>query len=157
MSDEPNAALIDMTTGIVANYVGANKLSADELPALIASVYGALKRVGEPAEAVEQDEAVERPTAAQIRRSVSDAGIVSFLDGKTYQSLKRHLGTNGLTPDEYRARYGLRPDYPMVSPTYSARRSALAREAGLGSKGRTTQSKKPTGAKAAPGRPKKAK
>ncbi len=153
MTDEANPALIDMTTGIVANYVGANKLSADELPALIVSVYGALKRVGAPAEAVEQDEAVERPTAGQIRKSVSDAGIISFLDGKTYQSLKRHLGAHGLSPDEYRARYGLRPDYPIVSPAYSARRSALAKETGLGAKGRKT---KPVAA-AAPGRSKKAK
>ena len=80
----------------------------------------------------------EKPTAAQIRRSVSESGLVSFLDGKTCQSLKRHLAKNGVTPSQYRDRFGLRDEYPMVSPSCSARRSVLAKAIGLGVGGRKT-------------------
>lgn len=69
-------------------------------------------------------------------RAYSALELARFIDGKTYQSLKRHLGTHGLTPDDYRQRYGLPDTYPMVSPAYSAKRSALAREIGLGKGGR---------------------
>lgn len=126
--------LLDMTVGIVANYVAKNAITPADLPGLIASVHAALSNVGDGGSAPE--EVVDKPSAAQIRRSVSDAGIVSFIDGRTYQSLKRHLTTNGLTPDEYRQRFGLKADYPMVSPAYAARRSELARSMGLGRGGR---------------------
>ena len=132
--DTSLTGLLDMTVGIVANYVSNNAISVDALPGLIASVHGALANTGVQEAPVE--EAVERPSPAQVRRSVSDSGIVSFLDGRTYQSLKRHLSSRGLSPEDYRMRFGLRSDYPMVSPTYAARRSALAKAAGLGQKGR---------------------
>ena len=132
--DLTQTALIEMTADIVSNYVAANKISPEELPGLISSVHGALSNIGEPA--AEPAEEFAKATAAQVRKSVSDAGIVSFLDGKTYQSLKRHLTTNGLTPTEYRERYGLPANYPMVSPAYAARRSELAKAIGLGQGGR---------------------
>ena len=75
---------------------------------------------------------VEKPTPAQIRKSVRDDGIVSFIDGKTYKTLKRHLSANGLDPQSYRVRFGLPSDYPMVAPSYAAQRSALAKSIGLG-------------------------
>ena len=75
---------------------------------------------------------VEKTTAAQVRRSVTPYGIVSFLDGKTYKTLKRHLRTYGLDPNSYRARFGLPVEYPMVAPEYAARRSELAKSIGLG-------------------------
>lgn len=128
-------ALLEMTTGIVANYVAKNRVSPAELPELIAATHAALANVGQPLPSNEP-EPVEMPTAPAIRKSVSEAGLVSFIDGKVYQSLKRHIGTHGMTPGEYRARFGLKPDYPMVSPTYAARRSAIAKEAGLGQGGR---------------------
>ena len=74
----------------------------------------------------------EKPTPAQMRNSVAADGIISFIDGRTYKTLKRHLTTHGLTPQAYRERYGLPSEYPMVAPEYSARRSALARAIGLG-------------------------
>lgn len=136
MTDETDAtAVLDMTVGIVSNYLANNKLAAGEVAALIASTHAALVATsggaGEP-----EAEPVDKPTAAQVRRSVSEKGIVSFVDGKTYQSLKRHLGTNGHTPQSYREAYGLPGDYPMVSPTYAARRSELAKASGLGQGGR---------------------
>lgn len=131
--DDRAVSLLDMTVGIVANYVAKNSIKADEVAGLIASTHAALSNVGEPEP--EPVQVFDRATTAQVRKSITDTGLVSFIDGKTYQSLKRHLGTHGLTPDDYRERYGLPDTYPMVSPAYSARRSALAREIGLGQKG----------------------
>ncbi len=134
MTDQPGAALLDMTVGIVAHYVARNRIEAEALPGLIAATHAALANAGAPA--AEPQAVVARPTAAQVRRSVSDAGLVSFIDGKTYQSLKRHLTGHGFTPETYRETFGLRSDYPMVSPAYAARRSALAKASGLGQGGR---------------------
>lgn len=134
MTDQPTPSLLDMTVGIVANYVSNNDLPPERIGDLIFSTHAALAKVGQP-----EPEAVEiyvRASAGQIRKSITDAGLVSFLDGRTYKSLKRHLSANGITPDEYRDRYGLASDYPMVSPAYSARRSELAKSIGLGAKGR---------------------
>jgi predicted transcriptional regulator len=75
---------------------------------------------------------VAKPSAAEIRKSVKPAGIVSFIDGKVYRTLKRHLSKNGFTPESYRTAYGLPADYPMVAADYSAQRSSLAKEIGLG-------------------------
>jgi predicted transcriptional regulator len=75
---------------------------------------------------------VEKPTPSQIRKSIRDDGIVSFVDGKSYKTLKRHLTKHGLDPQSYRERYGLPADYPVVAPSYAARRSALAKAIGLG-------------------------
>lgn len=149
MTDETQSAdLIDMTVGIVANYVSNNRVEPDQVGALIASTYAALSNVGQPAP--EPVEIYERATPAQIRKSMTDDGLVSFIDGRTYKTLKRHLATNGMTPAEYRDRYGLPDSYPITSPAYSARRSELAKSAGLGQKGRAAK------ASAAPkrGRPK---
>ncbi|TXN57906.1 MucR family transcriptional regulator, partial [Methylobacterium sp. WL18] len=77
----------------------------------------------------------DKPSAAQIRKSVQHDGIVSFIDGKTYKTLKRHLTANGLSPQSYRERYGLPTDYPMVAPSYAEQRSALAKAIGLGQPG----------------------
>ncbi|RYG99139.1 MAG: MucR family transcriptional regulator [Alphaproteobacteria bacterium] len=132
--DDETTSLLDMTVGIVANYVGNNAIRPDEVAALISSTYSALQNVGE--QQGEPVEVYEQPSAAQVRRSITDNGLVSFIDGKTYQSLKRHLGTHGLTPADYRDRFGLKDDYPMVSPAYSAKRSELAKALGLGQKGR---------------------
>lgn len=137
MTDQPTPSLLDMTVGIVANYVSNNDLPPERIGDLIYSTHAALANVGQP-----EPEAVEiyaRASAGQIRKSITDAGLVSFLDGRTYKSLKRHLSANGLTPNEYRDRYGLASTYPMVSPAYSARRSELAKSIGLGAKGRKSK------------------
>ncbi len=124
--------IVELTAEIVSAFVNSNKMSAAELPQLIQSVHKSLMGLGEPeAPAVEQ---VQKPTPAQIRKSITDVGLVSFEDGKTYQSLKRNLATRGMTPDDYRSKWGLPHDYPMVSPAYAAKRSQLAMEMGLGRK-----------------------
>jgi predicted transcriptional regulator len=142
-SDEKTDTLTSLTAALVAAYVSNNPVPAAELPALIARVHGAISGLvsgtltaetsftgGAPAQAE-----VDRPSTAQIRKSVRPDGIVSFLDGKTYKTLKRHLTSHGLDPKAYRERYGLPADYPMVAPAYAEQRSALAKAIGLGQPG----------------------
>lgn len=127
-----------------------NQLRPDEISGLIAATHSALSGAGTAA--AEPAIEIAKPTPAQVKRSVSDAGITSFIDGRTYQSLKRHLTTNGYTPATYRETFGLRSDYPMVSPVYAAKRSALAKSMGLGQGGR-----KPKAAAKAPAKGRKPK
>ena len=127
--------LIEFAGDIVVAYVSNNYLQASELPALIASVYASVAQLGGAPVAQEPGEEVERPTPAQIRKSITDDGIVSFVDGKRYKTLKRHLTTHGHDPRSYRERFGLPADYPMVAPSYAAQRSALAKQIGLGRPG----------------------
>lgn len=126
--------LASLTADIVTAYVANNSLPVSELPALIASVHSAIRGVDAP-ETSSVAEA-KKLTPAQIKRSITSEGLLNFEDGKLYKSLKRNLATKGLTPDQYRAKWGLPQDYPMVSPAYSAARSALAKEMGLGQGGR---------------------
>lgn len=131
---EDNNDLLAMTAHIVAAFVENNHVGAEKVPALISTIHGSLSRLGGELEPVGEE--VEQPTAAQIRKSITEEGIVSFLDGQKYHSLKRHLTRHAMTPQEYRSRYGLDTSYPMTSPAYSARRSELAKASGLGQKGR---------------------
>ncbi|WP_374274415.1 MucR family transcriptional regulator [Brevundimonas sp.] len=126
--------LLDLTATVISNYVSNNRVEASELPALISSVHTSLAGLGKEPEPEEPE--VEKPTPAQIRRSISDDYLTSFIDGRKYRTLRRHLTTNGMTPDEYRERYGLKADYPLVAPAYSRARSEMAKSIGLGSKGR---------------------
>lgn len=131
---EQSSAYIEMASDIVAAYVSHNHVALADLPGVIAKVHGALLALasgGMPAE----EEAAPVVTAAQIRKSVQPDRLISFIDGKSYKTLKRHLTANGLTPATYRERFGLPADYPMVAPDYSERRSSLAKAHGLGSPG----------------------
>ena len=122
--------LTALTSELVAAYVAKNSVPVGELPNLIRSVHRSLFRLGAPP-------AVEAPPvpAVPIRKSVTDEYIVSLEDGRKFKSLKRYLATShGMTPAEYRAKWGLPPDYPMVAPAYAAKRSALAKTIGLGRK-----------------------
>jgi predicted transcriptional regulator len=122
---------------IVAAYVSNNSVPSSELPNLIRSVHDAVRGLtsGSTVNEIAASDDVEKPNAAQIRKSVHPDGIVSFIDGKTYKTLKRHLTSHGLDPRSYRDRYGLPADYPMVAPSYAERRSALAKAIGLGQPG----------------------
>ncbi|WP_457107362.1 MucR family transcriptional regulator [Methylobacterium sp. P5_C11] len=132
---------IERTVDVVAAYVSNNSLPSADLPALIASIHEALNTIGSgPAAATA--ESVERPTPAQIRKSIRPDGLVSFIDGKPYKTLKRHLTKHGLDPQSYRERYGLPTDYPTTSANYSAQRSALAKSLGLGQPGRAQSADK---------------
>lgn len=129
---EPPSDIIALTAEITAAYVENNEVGAEVLPHLIRAVYGALNGLGVDSEEPAAEE--PKPSAYQVRKSISEDGLVSFIDGRTYKTLKRHLGTHGMTPDEYRNRYGLPASYPMVAPAYAAKRSELAKAAGLGRK-----------------------
>ena len=111
-------------------FVSNNNVPVSELPALIASVHAALAGLGKEAPA--EPAGPEKPTPAQIRKSISPDALISFEDGKSYKTLRRHLTMRGLTAEGYRAKYGLPADYPMTSASYSAQRSALAHSFGLG-------------------------
>jgi predicted transcriptional regulator len=156
--------LKELTASIVASYVEMNKIAAADLPTLITSTYSALRGASQPA--APENEAVAKPTAAQIRKSITPDALISFIDGKPYKMLKRHLTTHGLTGKAYQERYGLPLNYPMTALSYSAARSALATKMGLGRKAtpepgtpapvaakRTvkTAPKSPKGEKAGPG------
>ena len=135
----PNSNFIELAGDIVAAYVSNNPVPASELPALIARVHGAVSGLVAgtltPESGAAPQAEIEKPGAAQVRKSVRQDGIVSFIDGKTYKTLKRHLASHGLDPRSYRDRYGLPADYPMVAPGYAEQRSALAKAIGLGQPG----------------------
>jgi predicted transcriptional regulator len=134
-NDTPEAQdAVLLMTEIVSAYVTNNSVHATELPALIAAVYGTLQNLASGAGATPAESAVEKPTPAQIRKSITPDALISFIDGKPYKTIKRHLSKHGLQPAGYRARFGLPDDYPSVSPNYSTQRSALARSLGLGRK-----------------------
>jgi predicted transcriptional regulator len=126
----PDNHLTQLTSDIVSAFVGRNAVAISELPDLIRLVHGALDA---PAGASAEEAAPQKHASpAQIRRSITPDALTSFEDGRPYTMLRRHLRTVGLTPEEYRAKWGLPADYPMVAPNYSARRSEFAKAAGLG-------------------------
>ncbi|MDO1559837.1 MucR family transcriptional regulator [Brevundimonas sp. 2R-24] len=133
---ETNSNLIELTAAIAEAYVSHNKVSAGEIAGLIASIHGTLDGIATGKADEPQEEPVAKPTAAQIRRSIQGSRLISFEDGKPYAALKRHLTSRGMTPAEYRAKWGLPSDYPMTAPDYSKARSDLAKSLGLGRGGR---------------------
>lgn len=125
-----NDVLVTLTSDIVAAHVSNNNVAVEEVSTLIQNVFGALSGLGEE---VEDD--VRPEPAVSVRASVKQDHLVCLEDGKKMKMLKRHLMTDhGLTPAEYRARWGLPADYPMVAPEYAERRRALAKSIGLGRK-----------------------
>ena len=131
MSDtEQDFSCLELTTQIVSAHVSNNSVAADVLPDLIRQVYQALSSASRPAEEPEKLQ-----PAVPIKRSVFPDYIICLEDGKKLKMLKRHLqSAYGMTPEQYRERWGLPSDYPMVAPNYAERRSTLAREIGLGRK-----------------------
>jgi predicted transcriptional regulator len=131
--EDQKTDLLDLTAHIVANYVGNNSASVSDLPALIKSVHGALAGVSAP----EAAPAEQKSPAVPIKRSITPDAIICLEDGRKFKSLKRHLRTKyNLSPEEYRAKWGLPKDYPMVAPSYAEARSALAKSMGLRQGGR---------------------
>lgn len=135
-SGAPASDMMLLAAEIVSAYVSRNSVPPVDLPGLIRSVHAALMQLGSrPAPVRAQAGPIEHMSSAAIRKSVQHNGIVSFIDGKTYKTLKRHLTSRGLDPSTYRERYGLPADYPMVAPGYAEQRSALAKAIGLGRPG----------------------
>lgn len=123
--------LLALTSEIVASHVSNNAVSQQDLPGLIASVFGSLESLCAP----QPEPIVELKPAVPIRKSVTDEYIMCLEDGKKLKMLKRHLKTSyDMSPDDYRAKWGLKADYPMVAPAYARKRQELAKKIGLGRK-----------------------
>jgi predicted transcriptional regulator len=131
INDNMHETLITLTADIVAAHVGNNSVAVGDIPTLISNVYTSLAGVGEPAVV---EEAAPEP-AVSIRSSIKNDYIVCLEDGKKLKMLKRHLMTHyNMTPEQYRARWNLPADYPMVAPAYAETRRDLAKKIGLGRK-----------------------
>jgi len=125
-----NGSLVDLTADIVSAYVSNNAVASGDLPSLISEVFAALQRT--EVDTVEPEPEPAKP-AVPVKKSIHPDYIVCLEDGKKFKSLKRHLRTHyNLTPEEYREKWGLPSDYPMVAPNYAAARSELAKKMGLG-------------------------
>ncbi len=126
--EQPASDLTELTADIVSSYVTHNSVQSSDLAALIAAVHAALQGLG-----TSQQPEAERPQpAVAVRKSVTPDFLISLEDGKSYKTLKRHLAKLGLTPEEYREKWGLPRDYPMVAANYAQKRSELAKGLGLG-------------------------
>jgi predicted transcriptional regulator len=127
--DENGVAL---TTDIVSAYLSNNSVAAADIPGLISSVHQAVRALTAPP----PPQVEKRMPPVPIKKSITPDHLISLEDGNPYKSLKRHLGKYGLTPAEYRTKWGLPHDYPMVSPNYAKQRSEMAKSLGLGQFGR---------------------
>jgi predicted transcriptional regulator len=126
----PQPDMMGLTADIVSSYASGNKMAVSDLTGLIGQVHAALSSAGNGRSAPEP-QALQ--PAVPIKSSVKPGYIICLEDGRKFKTLKRHLRTSyNLTPDEYRAKWGLKHDYPMVAPTYAAKRSELAKSMGLG-------------------------
>jgi predicted transcriptional regulator len=131
---DDKAEIIEMTAEIVAAYVENNSIAMGDLPGLIQGVHRALVSVSAGQDAVE---AAPKEPAVPVRRSITPDHLVCLEDGRKFKSLKRHLRTKyNMSPEDYRAKWGLAKDYPMVAPNYAKARSELAKQMGLGQGGR---------------------
>ncbi|NRA86218.1 MAG: MucR family transcriptional regulator [Rhizobiales bacterium] len=125
--------LVSLTADIAAAYVGNNSIAIDDIDGLISNIFSALNNVSTSTKAIEN----KQPPAVTISKSITQDHIICLEDGKKFKSLKRHLRTHyDLSPEEYREKWSLPMDYPMVAPSYAAARSKLAKNMGLGHKGR---------------------
>lgn len=125
-----DSIILKMTAEVVASYVGNNPISHEQLPDLITSVHRSFQSVEQP-QAAEPEE--PKKPAVSIRKSITPEFLICLEDGKKLKMLKRHLRTTySLTPEEYRAKWNLPSDYPMVAPNYAAQRSQFAKKIGLG-------------------------
>jgi predicted transcriptional regulator len=138
-TDNFGETLITLTADIVSAHVSNNSVAVSDLALLINNVHGALSGLGDQPEAP----AVRPEPAVSIRSSIKPDYVVCLEDGKKLKMLKRHLMTHyNLTPDQYRQKWGLNADYPMVAPNYAEQRRALAKKIGLGTKRKRTPAKK---------------
>ncbi|TRO86579.1 transcriptional regulator [Glycocaulis profundi] len=132
MSETPSENVVALTTELVSAFAGSNAVPASDLPTLIRDIHATLNALSR--EEPEDTEPVYKP-AVSVRKSIASRDhIISLIDGKPYRALKRHLAAHGLTPADYRARFKLPGDYPMIALGYSEERSAAAKARGLGRK-----------------------
>jgi predicted transcriptional regulator len=147
MSEENSLNPVELATELTIAWLGNqnNRVQPDDVPAFLRKMHETITELAgnaEPAGEPSEDTAstTEYTPAVTVRKSLASKDhIISMIDGKPYKTLRRHLSTHGLTPAEYRQRYGLKADYPMVAPTYSEARRAMAHKIGLGQKGRAAK------------------
>jgi predicted transcriptional regulator len=139
---------LELTADLVAAFVSNNNVPVSELGTLISKVHAAIAGLGN--EVAAEPAGPEKPTPAQIRKSVTPDALISFEDGKSYKTLRRHLTLRGLSPEAYCTKWGLPADYPMTTVNYSAQRSELARSFGLGQQRKKLAPKADEGSVAAP-------
>jgi len=157
MSDGNSLSAVELAAELTIAWLGNqnNRVSAEDVPAFLRTMHATVTELAGPSllTADEAEEATPEPEftpAVTARKSLASKDhIISLIDGKPYKTLRRHLSTHGLTPEEYRARYNLKSDYPMVAPTYSEARRAMAHKIGLGAKGRAARG----GSTATPAKP----
>ena len=136
MADQ-GTELRELVAEVAAAYFSNSHVAASDIGGVIANIATALAAVGaEPvsSSAAEPEPVAAKLTPAQVRRSITPEALISFEDGRSYKTLRRHLATRGLTPEQYREKWGLPVDYPLVSAAYSAARSQMAKAIGLGRK-----------------------
>jgi predicted transcriptional regulator len=162
VSEENELNAVELATELTIAWLGNqnNRVIAEDVPAFLRTMHATVIELAGKSP-VGNEETAPAPTqeftpAVTARKSLASKDhIISMIDGKPYKTLRRHLSTHGLTPEEYRARYNLKADYPMVAPSYSEHRRAMAKKIGLGSKGRAAKAKSsaastPTAPKRAP-------
>lgn len=162
MSDDNSMNTVELATELTIAWLGNqnNRVPAEDVPAFLRSMHATVTELASGGAAADEPAAeAEFTLAVSVRKSLASKDhIISLIDGKPYKTLRRHLATNGLTPEEYRARYNLKADYPMVAPSYSEARRAMAHKIGLGAKGRAARATPaPAPFKAAPARKGRAK
>src|SRR5690349_20753965 len=136
---------LERTAEIVTAYVANNSIPVSHVSDLISRVHAALNGLANGFSQAVAVEEVEKATPSQVRKSITPDALISFIDGKPYKTLKRHLTGHGLDPYSYRARFGLPADYPMVAANYAAQRSELAKSIGLGRPGAQAAVEQPKG------------
>jgi predicted transcriptional regulator len=147
MTDEAAPNLVELAVDLTIAWLGNanNRATPEEITGFLKTMHATVSELsGAPADSAADtdDDAQEHVPAVTARKSLASKDhIISMIDGKPYRTLRRHLATHGLTPDDYRQRYNLKPDYPMVAPNYSEQRRAMAKKIGLGNKGRAAKGK----------------
>jgi predicted transcriptional regulator len=135
--DDDKTDIRELVATVAAAYFSNSHVTPGDIPTVISQIASSLGAVSAPVSAREPETATTTPkrSPAQIRKSITPPALISFEDGKGYKTLRRHLTVKGLTPEGYREKWGLPRDYPMVAADYSAARSTIAKELGLGQKG----------------------
>jgi predicted transcriptional regulator len=151
MADDTPLNTVELATELTIAWLGNQntRVAVEDVPAFLRNMHSTVTElasgsVGSNETSEDAELQAQFTPAVSVRKSLASKDhIISMIDGKPYKTLRRHLSTNGLTPEEYRARYNLKADYPMVAPSYSEARRAVAHKIGLGAKGRTARSKIP--------------
>lgn len=148
VTEENAPNLVELATELTIAWLGNpnNRATADKVPVFLQKMHATVSELSGTGTTAPSEEPIteEHVLAVSVRKSLaSNDHIISMIDGKPYKTLRRHLSTHGMTPEDYRARYNLKPDYPMVAPAYSEARRAMAKKIGLGNKGRAAKAATP--------------